>query len=209
MNMNTEKKTKLSLNSIIAVATTIIAVTSLLIALCALKIANNQLEFQEKEDRTNLIVDCSILENLFFRLNKMWLVPKNNIFIDEAFREQTVQYLQELKSIIKQGLDNNLLKMNDQIYSHWRFFDHQIESTLRTIIDEQPLEKYYGITIPHVYFKEHKEVSKNEYVVEQLEIFKEWIRIFWEKGGRRIMGIKEVQQYRQKYLDLSNRGRDF
>ena len=186
---------------------TIVAFSSLIIASIALIIVSNQLYLQKKEDRSNLIGDYLILENLYFKLTDLRSIPDNRVFIEKSYREQTIQYLNDLKSIVNQGVNNNLLKMNDEIYSQWWVFYKQIDFTINSLNDEILLNKYYGIPIKREFASNGIPINKNEFDINTLENFKNYLRTFWIKGVENLLEMKEIQNYREKYNNLSNYGR--
>lgn len=172
----------------------------------------NQLDIQKNEDRSILIGDFLILKNLYWKLNSMKSIPDYRDFFVESNRKGTLQYLNDLKSIINEGINTKLLKMNDKIYSQWWFFENQIESTINTLNGTNMLiasEKYYNIQVPFEYSRNGKEISKNENDLETLISFEKYLKIFWKKGATPLLEIKEMRYYYDSYQKLSNMGRDF
>ncbi len=186
---------------------TISSVFSLIIALFALGLVYNQLQFQKKENNSNLIGDYLILEKLFFEIQQLRNIPENSIFFENAYKEQTIQYLKDLKNIVNQGVNNDLLKMNNKIYSQWWVFYGQIDFTINMLNDEILLTKYYNIPINSTFTLKGLPVDKKDFDMKTLESFKNYFKTFWIKGVKNLLTIKEMKNYREMYLDLSNYGR--
>jgi len=166
----------------------------------------NQLELHKKVDKSNLIGDYFILESLYFKIYDMKFIPNNGAFIDESYRKQTIQYLQDLKFIINQGINNSLLKMNDTIYSQWCVFYYQTENTIKSLNNELLIKKYYDIPMQFEYSLNGKIISKKEADMNTLEDFKGYLRTFWIKGVEPMFKIKEMQYYDNMYRILSKNG---
>ncbi|MFA4851353.1 MAG: hypothetical protein WC868_08275 [Bacteroidales bacterium] len=169
------------------------------------------MDLQKKEDRSNLIGDYLILESIYWKIADLKIIPVlyNSVFINESYREQTIQYLQDLKSLINEGITTKLLKMNDKIYSQWWVFSQQIDHTINNLNDTaslNPLKKYYNIPVRIGWTLNGKILSKKEHDLETLEAFKDYLRTFWIKGATPMIEIKEMQYYRNKYIKLSNCG---
>jgi len=186
---------------------TIIAFASLIIATIALVLVSNQLNLQKKENRSNLIGDYLILEKLFFEIEQLRHIPENRVFFENAHKEQTIQYLKDLKHIVNQGVNNNLLKMNNKIYSRWWVFYKQVDFTINTLSDEILITKYYNISVNRGFALYGVPVNKNDFDMETLEDFKNYLKTFWIKGVENLLDIKEIKNYREMYNDLSNYGR--
>ncbi|MDP2684501.1 MAG: hypothetical protein Q8P20_05615 [bacterium] len=203
MQDNKKKRFKLSYN----VFNTLVAFASLIIAIIALVLVNNQLSFQKEENKSNLIGDYLILEDLYFKIEKFRHVPESTFFFENSHQEQTIQYLKDLKHIVNQGVNNSLLKMNNEIYSQWWVFYKQIDFTINTLNYEILLTKYYNIPIDSGFALNGIPVNKNDFDKNTLESFKNYLKTFWIKGVKDLLEIKEIKEYRDLYNDLSNYGR--
>ncbi len=186
---------------------TISSVFLLIIALFALGLVYNQLQYQKKENNSNLIGDYLILEKLFFEIQQLRNIPENSIFFENAYKEQTIQYLKDLKDIVNQGVNNDLLKMNSKIYSQWWVFYGQIDFTINMLNDEILLTKYYNIPVNREFILNGLPVDKKDFDMKTLEDFKNYFKTFWIKGVENLFTIKEIKNYSEMYFDLSNYGR--
>jgi|GEM_PF-3258641 len=167
----------------------------------------NQLKLHKKVDKSNLIGDYFILKSLYFKIYELKFIPNNGVFIDESYRKRTIQYLQDLKPIINQGINNSLLKMNDTIYSQWCVFYYQTENTIKSLNNELLIiKKYYDIPMQFEYSLNGKIISKKEADMNTLEDFKGYLRTFWIKGVEPMFKIKEMQYYDNMYRILSKNG---
>jgi flagellar biosynthesis GTPase FlhF len=154
-----------------------------------------QLSIQKKVDKSNSIGDCKILEDLWEKLMYMRIDQENPFPIDKSFRKQTIKYLEDLNSLVSQGVDNNLLKMYDKIYSHWVYFNSQIEFTIKSLNDENPYTKYFGILIPIERYEGNKPITKEESDISDLKVLTEWTKRFWKKGVEPMMNTNEIRTY--------------
>jgi|AntAceMinimDraft_9_1070365.scaffolds.fasta_scaffold06660_3 hypothetical protein len=203
MEDNKKKEFKLSYN----IFNTFIAFASLFIAIIALCFVNNQLSFQKEENKSNLIGDYLILEDLYFEIEQLRHIPENKVFFENSYKENTIQYLKDLKHIVTQGVDNNLLKLNNEIYSQWWVFYKQIDFTINILNGEILLTKYYNIPVDRGFALNGIPVNKNDFDKNTLGNFKNYLRTFWVKGVEPILEIKEIKDYGEMYNELSNYGR--
>jgi hypothetical protein len=161
----------------------------------------DQLLIQRKVEKSNLIGDCQLLEGLCEKLIYMGISHENPFPIDKSYRKQTIKYLQDLDSLVIQGVNNNLLKMYENIYSQWVYFNSQIEFTIGdlNVSEENVLTKYFDVKViihelspsPII-----KPPTREESDIEQLKVLTEWTKRFWEKGVEPMMNIKEIQTYK-------------
>jgi hypothetical protein len=162
---------------------------------------SDQLSIQRKVEKSNLIGDCQLLEGLYEKLMYMGISHENPFPIDKSYRKQTIKYLEDLDSLVIQGVNNNLLKMYENIYSQWVYFNSQIEFTIGdlNVSEENVLTKYFDVKVivhelspsPTI-----KPPTREESDIEQLKVLTEWTKRFWEKGVEPMMNIKEIQTYR-------------
>lgn len=175
------------------------------------KLNNAQLTIQRKVDSSNVIGDCKILEDLWEKLMYMRIGQENPFPIDKSFRKQTIKYLEDLNSLVSQGVQNNLLKRYITIYSQWSYFNSQIETTLYDLnfSEENVYTKYFQIPItmyelsPDSSVKPRiKDESDNIY---QLEVLTKWTKRFSKNGVEPMMSIKEMQTYRHNNMTNYNK----
>lgn len=163
---------------------------------------SDQLSIQRKVDKSNLISDCQLLEGLWEKLMYMGINHENPFPIDKSYRKQTIKYLEDLNSLVIQGVNNNLLKMYENIYSQWVYFNSQIELTIGTlnISEENVLTKYFDVKVeikPLSPNPSIKPPTREESDIDQLKVLTEWTKRFWEKGVEPMMNTKEIQTYRK------------
>jgi hypothetical protein len=171
-----------------------------------------QLSIQRKVDKSNIIGDCQILEGIWEKLTLMLRMGNNdNPFpIDTSFRKQTIRFLVDLKALVNQGINNNLLKTHEEIYSQWVYYYSQIEHTLYFInfSKENVFTKYFEkpITITNLSPDPSiKPRNKEESDIYDLKVLTEWTKRFWIKGVEPMMNIKEIQTYRHNNITNYNR----
>lgn len=170
----------------------------------------NQLDLQRKEDKSNLINDYLILKNSYKELLNLSRFPEDSILYNPTYREQTIKYLQDFKSIIYGGINTSLLKMHDEIYSRWCFFSEQIDGIINQLNNsEYPKLRYYNIPLKIVYIVDGQIIDENEHDVITLKDFKRYFNSFWKNGVEPMLQVKEMKYYENKYLELSNMGRMF
>lgn len=170
------------------------------------KTNDSQLEIQQKENISEQIGDYLILDHIYWEVYefKSLIIGYESIFINEKFREQTIQCLSDLKSIVFKGIDNKLLKMDNKIYSQWWAFYQQVDFTLNSIRTDRGILKYYDIPLNVTY---GNGLTKSESELMILNQFKQYFNTFWIKGVQPILEMKEMRLYREMYLELSNHGR--
>lgn len=206
-NKDTLKKVKL--NREIFNFNTIIAFISLIVSAIALIIVCNQFNIQKREDNSNIIQDYFVLDNLYYEIKSLKsftdLYP--DLILDSLNTSKTIVCLNDLKSLVYSGINNNLLKKHNKIYSQWWVFYSQTDFTIKILEEESMLEKYYEIPQKHGYAIKGKEVSKNIFDIETLKDFIGYFKTFWIKGVEPMLNINEVKYYNDKYIGLSNWGR--
>jgi hypothetical protein len=176
------------------------------------KLNSAQLSIQRKVDKSNIIGDCQILEGLWEKLTFMLRMGNNdNPFpTDTSFRKRTIKFLVDLKALVNQGINNNLLKTHEKIYSQWVYYNSQIEHTLYFLnfSKENAITKYFGIPISITGLSPNPSIkppTKEESDIDQLKVLNEWTKRFWNKDVEPMMDIKEIQTYRHNNMTNYNR----
>lgn len=173
------------------------------------KASTAQLLIQQRQDISNTIKDALSIYNLEFKIRDMMFIQDNYMYFDKSYRKQTLTYLNDLKALVNEGVNNNLLSRYENIYTFWIAFKEQIETTMYflNVYEENLITKYYNIP-PTIKNASINGETPPPYSAEKsaqfnLKAFKEYSKTFYDNGVLKARDILEVEKYAAKFYSLT------